>query len=314
MLAILLIVSQRKNAFPPKVLDEVMPLKSMAAFALAERLHLASRVAREADPDAGKRAASEFAEKIEQLMIHTRELEDDNATKSDRVHELSQRIEHLDRHSNQYRDEFGRVKQALEDLEQQSSRATESLTEASAQLEVAQTQLTQLQGTQEFMRQAFETLAGEHDPRQFPRQMVEWLAEHFGVDRCSVMLVDRSGYLLRIAEQHGIPPEVAEKVRVRIGQGVAGWVALHRKPLFVRATSEASEVERNTQETYNTDSFICVPILYNGRVSGVLSLSNKRDGLAFTDADLDRAVLAAGMFAITLGANETVRRALAWAA
>jgi len=73
-------------------------------------------------------------------------------------------------------------------------------------------------------------------------------------------------------------------------------------------------VARNADETYNTDSFICVPIIFNGRCTGVLNLSNRRDGAAFDDADLERAMLAAGVFAITLGANEVVRRALAWAA
>jgi GAF domain-containing protein len=103
-------------------------------------------------------------------------------------------------------------------------------------------------------------------------------------------------------------------VRVRVGQGVAGWVALNRKPLFVHARTDAPDVDRNADETYNTDSFVCAPIVYNGRVAGVLNLSNKRDGSPFTEADLERAIVAAGVFAITLGANETVRRALAWAA
>src|ERR1043165_8926838 len=53
MLALLLIVSEKRGAFPPKVVEEIMPLKSMAAFALAERLHLASRSAHEPDLMAG---------------------------------------------------------------------------------------------------------------------------------------------------------------------------------------------------------------------------------------------------------------------
>ncbi len=315
MLALLLVVSQKRAAFPPKVLEEIMPLKSMAAFALAERLHRASQAAEEPDLDAGRRSAAEFHDRVEQLTIHARELEQENQTKTGRIGELTTRIEQLDRHSSEYRDELDRVKLALAEMETRTSRAAEGLTEASAQLESAQQQLSELRGTQDFMRQVFATLATEHDPRQFTDEMLRWLTEHFGVERCSVMLVDRTGNLLRIAAQMGIPAGVADKVRVRVGQGVAGWVAEHRKPLFVRARGDAADVARNTKdETYNTDSFVCVPIVYNGRLTGVLNLSNKAGAAPFTDADLERAVLAAGVFAITLGANEIVRRALAWAA
>ena len=314
MLAVLTIVSSRRAGFGPKVIEDIVPLRSMAAFALAERLHRATASAAHPDPEAAGKAAAEYHQRLEQLSIHARELEEDNDAKSARLAELTQRIEQLDRHSNGYREELDRVKQQLAEIGQHSERAAHDVGEASAHLETAGTRLEELQQTQRFMTQVFESLAAEHEPRQFTHDIVGWLTEHFGVERCSLMLVDRSGYLLRIMEQSGIPPEVAEKVRVRLGQGVAGWVALHRKPLFVQARIDAPEVERNTAESYDSDSFVCVPIVYNGRITGVLNLSNKKDGTAFTPADLDRATFTAGVLAITLGSNETVRRALAWAA
>jgi transcriptional regulator with GAF, ATPase, and Fis domain len=314
MLAILILVSGKKNAFTDRTIEEIMPLKSMVALALATRLHRAMRDAEPLDTMAGQRAAAEFRERIEQLSIHARELEEDNESKAGRLRTLSNQVEHLDQDSTEYRDELDRVKQALTVMEAQTSKATESLGEASAQLELAHQHLTELRSTQDFMRQVFETLANEHDPRQFTKTMVQWLSEHFHVERCSVMLVDRTGHVLRIAEQVGIPQDVAERVRVRVGQGVAGWVAANRKPLFVRERADAPEIDRNTAETYNTDSFLCVPIAYCGRLAGVLNISNKSGGVPFTDADLDRSMLVAGVFAITLGANEVVRRALAWAA
>ena len=295
--------------------EEIAPLQSMAAFALAERLHLATHAAIEPDPDAARRAAAEFQERVEQLSIHARELEVASESKDAEMRRLTQQLSGLDKHSNEYLDELQRVKAALEGLEARSSLASLGLSEASAQLELAREQLGRQRRTQDFLRQVFDSLAEEHDPRRFPGKVVGWLTEQFEVERCSVMLIDRSGYLMRIAEQEGIPAAVAERVRVRVGQGVSGWVAQHRKPLFVRQPDDAPpEVSRNKNETYRSESFICVPIIFNGRCTGVLNLTNRKDGTAFNDADLDRAMLAAGVFAITLGANEAVRRALAWAA
>lgn len=315
MLAVLTIVSPKKGAFGPATLEEIAPLKSMAAFALAERLHLATHAAIEPDPDAARRAAAEFQERVEQLSIHARELEEASESKDAEMRRLTQQLSGLDKHSNEYLDELQRVKAALEGLEARSSLASLGLSEASAQLELAREQLGRQRRTQDFLRQVFDSLAEEHDPRRFPGKVVGWLTEQFEVERCSVMLIDRSGYLMRIAEQEGIPADVAERVRVRVGQGVSGWVAQHRKPLFVRQPDDAPpDVSRNKNETYRSESFICVPIIFNGRCTGVLNLTNRKDGTAFNDADLDRAMLAAGVFAITLGANEAVRRALAWAA
>jgi signal transduction protein with GAF and PtsI domain len=126
------------------------------------------------------------------------------------------------------------------------------------------------------------------------------------------MVLDEQRETLQIAAQRGIAPEVASQVRVRIGQGVSGWVAHNRKPLFVRVKDEGQSVGPTGLDAYNSDSFICVPLIYNGRLCGVMNLSNKRDGEVFEDVDLDRATMAGSIIAMTLGQHETARRAAAW--
>ena len=86
--------------------------------------------------------------------------------------------------------------------------------------------------TVSFLKEVFQVLAQEHDREDFPATLVGWFCEHFGVDRCSLMLLDDSQETMRIAAQRGIAPEVAGGVRVRVGQGIAGWVAHNRKPLL----------------------------------------------------------------------------------
>jgi len=46
---------------------------------------------------------------------------------------------------------------------------------------------------------------------------------------------------------------------------------------------------------------------------GVLSLSNRTDGQGFTQADLDRTMLAASAFAVAFGGQQLARQAAAWA-
>jgi signal transduction protein with GAF and PtsI domain len=312
MLAVLVLVSERRGDFGPKVMEEVLQLKGVAAMALAQRLQRATRNVVASGGDEARRAAAEFQERIEQITMHARELEQDLKSKTKKA--AAAPVQNGQDASNHKR-ELEKVKTALAGAEESRARATKSLSEASKQLGIAEARIDELRRTHEFMRDAYALLAAEHDPRQFPGQMVTWMSERLGVDRCSVMLIDRSGHLMRIAFQSGIPSELADKVRVRVGQGVAGWVALHRQPLLVRVPEDGPEdVEIENRDDYNSDSFVCAPIVYSGRVAGVINLSNRKDGQPFDGADLDRAVLAAGVFAITLGANEVVRRALAWAA
>jgi signal transduction protein with GAF and PtsI domain len=130
--------------------------------------------------------------------------------------------------------ELDRVQNIILALEEQTTLATQHLTDAFDELGRSQSRITALEQTVGFMKGAHELLAAEHDPEDLSRIMVAWLSQQIEIERCSLMLADASGQTLRIAAQCGIDPVVAGRVKVRVGQGIAGWVAHNRKPLFVR--------------------------------------------------------------------------------
>jgi signal transduction protein with GAF and PtsI domain len=155
-------------------------------------------------------------------------------------------------------------------------------------------------------------LSQEHDAQEFSGTLVLWFSETFGVERCSLMVLNGNRDTMRIAAQRGLDPAVADQVRVRVGQGISGWVAQNRKPLFVRVKTDAREVAHTGQDVYNSDSFIAVPLIHGDQVVGVLNLSNKAAGLPFDQLDLDRAMLAGALLAMSLGAAEVEERSAAW--
>jgi len=313
LLAMLVIVSPKKGAFGSRVVGDLVPVKSMAALALAQHLYRAARSRPEADAvkSAGA-AAADFQERIRRLNGQTAEISGQNLAKAEKLQALTREIELLDRNSSQYKQELSRVKDQLRALEEQSSAATLQMNEACSQLTLSQERMTELQRTVGFLKDVFQVLSQEHDPQDISATMVSWFSEHFGVERCSLMVLDNRE-TLRIAAQRGIDPQIASKVKVRIGQGISGWVAHNRKPLFVRVKTDAQAVQYTGQDVYNSDSFIAVPLVHSDRVVGVLNLSNKAGGLPFDDMDLDRAMLAGSLLAMTLGGQEIARRATAWA-
>ena len=80
-------------------------------------------------------------------------------------------------------------------------------------------------------------MAQEHNEAELPALLISWYADYFGIERYSYMVPDQRGETLAICMSRGIAGNIAEKVRVRIGQGIAGWVAHNRKPLCEHACS-----------------------------------------------------------------------------
>jgi signal transduction histidine kinase len=76
-------------------------------------------------------------------------------------------------------------------------------------------------------------------------------------------------------------------VRLRRGQGIAGWVAQRREPVIVNDvySDQRFYSQVDHQSGFHTSSMICIPLQVEERVIGVLQAINKQDG-NFDEADL----------------------------
>ena len=336
LIAMLVITSARRATFAGKAMGEIVPIKSVATVALAQHLYrfrpprpqavpepspppaatlparepVAAPAVEEAEPTPETAA---LQREVDQLSADSARLDEENRSRAAQIDGLMRQIEQLDRNSTTYKDELERVKAALGSMEQDAEVATEYLAEAFQQLQATQWTLDEIESTVAVLQEVFQLLASSHDVATLPDAIVEWFTQRFGIERCSLMVPDARRETLIVLAQRGIDPGVAAQVRVRIGQGVAGWVAAHGKPLYVRVREDAQSLARSPDPTYNSDSFIVVPLRHNGRLHAVLSLSNRLDGEGFSQVDLDRAMLAASAFAVTFGNHQTAQRAAAWA-
>jgi len=314
LLAMLVLASEHPNAFGSRMIGEVLPIRAVASLALAQHLHHSGRT-RPAEPAAREPsgAAAEFQARLKRIDQQAAQVSRSAPAEAERLDALAKELEQLDHSKNHYKKELESVKTKLLALEEQSVAATQNLSEAYAQIDLTSGRLYAMQRTVGFMKEVCQVLSQEHDRQKFARTLVSWFCEHFGVERCSLMLLDEARETLTIAAQRGIDPEVAARVKVRTGQGIAGWVAHNRKPLYIRVRADAKDVAHTGQDAYNSDSFICVPLIYNNRLCGVMNLSNKKNGEPFEDYDLDRAQIAGSLMAVALADLDKARRASAWA-
>ncbi len=103
----------------------------------------------------------------------------------------------------------------------------------------------------------------------------------------SIMLLDDEGLTLSIKSSKGIPVEVARKTKVRIGDGIVGWVVENNQPLrIVNGQHEDKELESYLKRDDIT-SALAVPLKIKEKVFGVLSVSRKKNKEVFTKEDLN---------------------------
>jgi len=107
-----------------------------------------------------------------------------------------------------------------------------------------------------------------------------------GADGGSLMLLDAERGELSIRVAVGVEPELWPKIRVKLGEGVAGRAAAEARPIRVRGRADG-EAFRLSRQRLDVESALCVPLVHEGRVLGVLNLHHRTRADLFADADLE---------------------------
>lgn len=118
-------------------------------------------------------------------------------------------------------------------------------------------------------------MAGADSPESKLNSVVTKIAKRLVCDVCSVYLL-RAGDVLELFANIGFKKSSVHNARLAVGQGLVGEVAASRGPLNLSdAQSHPSFVYLpiTGEELYN--SFLGVPLLRNGDITGVLVIQNK---------------------------------------
>jgi uroporphyrinogen-III synthase len=94
-------------------------------------------------------------------------------------------------------------------------------------------------------------------------------------DSCLIYVLENEQLLLRASKNPH--PEVVDRLKLNVGEGITGWVAEHREPVAV--SKDASQDPRFQffhelpEDTY--EAFLSVPLMSRGRVVGVINLQHR---------------------------------------
>ncbi len=99
----------------------------------------------------------------------------------------------------------------------------------------------------------------------------------------SVVLINPTSGLLEIHASEGLPANAAE-LKLRVGEGITGWVARTGKPARV---GDVAGDPRYIMLRNNVGSELAVPLEVNGEVRGVLNVdADRRDAFSADDQEL----------------------------
>lgn len=119
-------------------------------------------------------------------------------------------------------------------------------------------------------------------------KIMETTARVMNAEASSVILVDMERSELYFELAIGEKSEELQEIRLKLGEGIAGWVAETGKSVKIDDATIDPRWSSKVADTvdYSTRNMLCVPILSKGAVIGVIQVLNKRGGAHFTDKDL----------------------------
>jgi diguanylate cyclase (GGDEF)-like protein len=126
------------------------------------------------------------------------------------------------------------------------------------------------------------------EPKKVIELIMARIQELIPSDAWSMLMVDEERGELTFELALGEKSKDLSGFRVKLGEGIAGWVAETGRPTIVNDTSRdprfAGKFDAETQ--FRTRSILCAPLISRGRTIGVVEIINRKGG-RFTRADLD---------------------------
>lgn len=183
----------------------------------------------------------------------------------------------------------------LETLRSQMRRLEISASESARMYAQARARLRDLSALNKVSRAVISTLDVNEILHIALRQTVQ-VAE---ADTGSVMLLDTNTGLLRIVAAHGLSGDVVDESAVPIGEGVAGWVAQHQKPLLVSNVTDDPRFHLVAARE-EIRSAMSVPLLTPKSMLGVINVARTSTLQPFTRQELQLLGTMAGQIALAI--------------
>ncbi|HPH96294.1 MAG TPA: HAMP domain-containing sensor histidine kinase [Anaerolineaceae bacterium] len=148
------------------------------------------------------------------------------------------------------------------------------------------------------------------DLPEFLQVTINNAAELINCEDCSLMAYDTVDRNLHFIAGSWDQFSLLKPLQVPLEGSVAGWVFSHAHVLVLQDASQDERIFRQVDRILHTTtrSIMAVPLVYHEQVVGVLEAVNKKDGLPFSQDDIEIAKVLASQMAVALQMETLVQR------
>jgi len=118
-------------------------------------------------------------------------------------------------------------------------------------------------------------------------KIIKYTAKIVEGEAASILLLDKEKRELYFKASMGNKSQEIKKYKVKVGQGIAGWVAEKGKSLIINDVTRDNRWKKDFDNAikFKTKSIICVPLILEKEIVGVMEVINKKDKTYFGKND-----------------------------
>jgi len=127
-----------------------------------------------------------------------------------------------------------------------------------------------------FLHELGERIAASDSLQHVLARVVEFVTAVVHCDSCFLYVLEDGGLTLRASKNPH--PEVIDRIKLRIGQGITGWVAEQRKPVAIASNAFQDPRFQSFSELPEDryEAFLSVPVLCRDNLVGVINLQHRQ--------------------------------------
>jgi len=127
-----------------------------------------------------------------------------------------------------------------------------------------------------FLHQIGSSMAAADPLHEVLQGIVDFVAAVVKSDSCFVYVLEAKELVLRASKNPH--PEVVDRLKMRVGQGITGWVAEHLQPVAVgsHAFQDSRFQSFNELPEDRYEAFLSVPIISRNKLVGVINLQHRQ--------------------------------------
>lgn len=176
-----------------------------------------------------------------------------------------------------------------QELEEELERVREELDEKKQEFAVLQRAYSALSAQFNVLQEIQHLMTALRDEEKLLERIMDIVLLRLEVESGSIFLMDEAKEELYFAAVRGPKAEQVKGFRIKVGEGIAGWVTQQNEPVAMSDVNKDARFKRDISDAvgYEVRSVLCVPLRIRGKVIGCIEVLNKVHDDIFTSDDIE---------------------------